>query len=87
MLIECAYSFADLHRAAFGRLPSAEEQRRFSALSQPQRNELVRDWARKAGWETRDKTGSDGQLYAAFAPSFRLAPKNRPPACSARNGV
>jgi hypothetical protein len=70
MGIECAYSFTDLYQAAFGRLPSREEMVAFGSVNQESRNAQVREWARIAGWETKDKNGSDGRVYTAFAPSF-----------------
>lgn len=70
MAIECAYSFTDLYRAAFGREPDAIAMAEFGRSSRQQRNTLVTRWAQLAGWETKDKVGSDGQVYTAFAPKF-----------------
>jgi hypothetical protein len=70
MLTECNYSFTDLYIAAFGRTPSEEELLNFGKISQFERNILVKQWAEKAGWEVKDKIGTDGQVYTAFAPEF-----------------
>jgi hypothetical protein len=70
MCIECAYSFADLFKAAVKREPASEELKSLYALPQTVRNEKVKEWAEIAGWETRERTGSDGKIYVAFAPNF-----------------
>ncbi len=70
MGIECNFSFFDLFRAAFKREPTVEEIAHFENLPQSGKNELVKEWAQEAAWETQDKMGSDGQLYTAFAPTF-----------------
>lgn len=70
MAIECAYSFYDLFHAAYQRQPSIEEIAHFENLSQSGKNELVKQWAEVAGWETEDRTGDDEQIYTAFAPTF-----------------
>ena len=70
MSIECAYSFYDLFAAAFKRRPTIEETAHFENLSQEKKNGLVKEWAREAAWETKDKVGSDGASYTAFAPTF-----------------
>jgi hypothetical protein len=71
MAIECSYSFKDLYRAAHGgKEPKAGELRLLYALSQQERNRIVMDWARMAAWQTKERKGSDGISYLAFAPSF-----------------
>ncbi len=70
MPIECAYSFRDLYFAAFGKQLSKEQIIKFERISQTDRNKLVKDWAKKAAWETKDKPGSDGLIYTAFCPRF-----------------
>ena len=70
MLPECAYSFADLYKAAFGQEPGQQELLDLYAKSQAERNEIVGQWATRAGWQTKTRTGSDGQEYSAFAPTF-----------------
>jgi len=70
MAIECAFSFADLFRAAQNREPTEQELVALYALPQDLRNEKVQRWAQTAGWETRARVGTDGQTYLAFAPKF-----------------
>ena len=70
MGIECDYSFYDLYRAAFKRQPTLEQIAHFESLPQSGKNELVKQWAAAAAWETQDKVGSDGVTYTAFAPTF-----------------
>jgi len=64
----CVYSFADLYRAAQGRAPSREELQDLYSLPQELRNEVVRQWARQAGWVTEDVRGGDGLVYTSFGP-------------------
>lgn len=67
MARHCDMSFADLYRAAHGRDWSADEERGFSALTQEERNEMVRTLAHRAGdVRTEDQVGSDGAIYTAF---------------------
>lgn len=68
MGIECDFSFIDLYQAAHHKKPEREELSSFGKISQAERNELVKQWAKKAGWHTKDKMGNDGQVYTAFAP-------------------
>ncbi len=68
MSSHCAYSFADLFIAAFGEPPAQVALDELYALSQEERNIVVRDWARRAEWESFDVTGSDGVVYASFGP-------------------
>lgn len=70
MGIECNYSFFDLFRAAFKREPTIEEIAQFENLDQESKNKQVKGWAEKAVWQTKDKIGSDGKTYTAFAPTF-----------------
>lgn len=70
MNIECAYSFADLYKAAFKKEPSQQELANLYALPQNERNLKVKEWASLAGWETKERLGSDKVFYSAFAPKF-----------------
>ncbi len=67
---ECAYSFKDLYIAAFGKAPDRHVFSKFELASQSQKNEIVKQWAQKAGWQTVSRFGSDGAVYTAFAPKF-----------------
>jgi hypothetical protein len=69
---ECAYSFWDLYQAALKRQPTEVEKKKFFALSQTERNALVKDLAEKAGWGIDDRIGSDGQIYTAFCPLWKV---------------
>lgn len=71
MKLECAYSFADLYTAAFGKAPTSEELADLYALSQTQRNHVVKGWADKAHWGTEERVGSDGVTYTAFCPLWK----------------
>lgn len=68
MSANCTYSFADLYRAACGREPEARELAELYTLSRAEINATVKTWAERAGWRTREVTGSDGELYLAFWP-------------------
>lgn len=68
MGIECAYSFIDLYKAAFGHKIALKEKKAFQRLSQEEINSLVKEWANKAGWKTREKRGTGNVLYLAFFP-------------------
>lgn len=68
MGIECAYSFLDLYKAAFGKSPALKEKIKLQTLSQDEINQLVKDWAEKANWKTRNKKGADGIIYLSFHP-------------------
>lgn len=64
---ECELGFADLFRMARGREWTPEEERRYRALSQPERNAAVRELAAEAGdIHTADRVGTDGVVYTAF---------------------
>lgn len=76
MGLECNYSFADLFKAAHERTPTSDELSHFHEMSQIERNILVTAWAENAGWYTKDKKGTDGCIYTAFAP-FSLENETR----------
>lgn len=71
MKLECAYSFADLFTAAFGRAPTQDELAALYVLSQTERNAQVQQWAEQAGWGTEDRIGTDGVVYTAFCPLWK----------------
>lgn len=71
MAIECAYSFSDLFLAANKKSPTSEELDVLYALPQNERNKTVKIWAQIAGWEIKERLGHDGQIYFAFAPTFK----------------
>ena len=63
----CTIGFADLFRLAKKRGWTAEEERAFQAMTQPQRNSEVKELAREAGGiRTEDRIGTDGLVYTAF---------------------
>ncbi|MCB9357579.1 MAG: hypothetical protein H6505_03310 [Calditrichaeota bacterium] len=68
MSSHCDYSFSDLYSAAFGTAPDRVVLEELYALSQDERNVVVRDWAARAGWETVSVVGTDGVTYASFGP-------------------
>lgn len=68
MSSHCQYSFADLYEAAFGAKPTRAALEDLYALTQTERNIVVREWAARAKWETTDVTGKDGVVYASFGP-------------------
>jgi hypothetical protein len=64
---ECRIGFAELFRLARKREWTPEEERRFQALDQEARNEMVRQLGREAGGvRTEDRRGTDGKVYTAF---------------------
>ncbi|MBI3421266.1 MAG: hypothetical protein HY006_04320 [Candidatus Sungbacteria bacterium] len=65
---ECAYSFDDLFLAAYHRTMSHDEKTTLSEMTQLERNALVCIWAAQAHWHVRDRLGTDGNEYVAFAP-------------------
>ena len=69
MGIECDYSFDALYQAAFGKKIPKKEKRKFQSLSQDEINTLVSRWAKKAGWDTTEKKGTDGNNFLSFHPS------------------
>lgn len=68
MGIECAYSFEELYKAAFGRSLTKKEKLEFQESSQEEINNLVLVWAQKAKWTTDKRSGTDGREYIAFYP-------------------
>jgi hypothetical protein len=64
----CDYSFNDLYKAAYKKNLSKKEKTEFEKLSQEKINSLVLEWAKRAGWKTKNKTGYDGKNYLAFHP-------------------
>jgi len=68
MSSHCAFSFTDLFEAAFGLKPERVALDELYALSQEERNIVVRDWVRRAEWESFDVKGTDGVVYASFGP-------------------
>lgn len=66
METSCQFSFDDLFQAAFGRVITEKERRELYGLSQTDRNQRVGEWAKKAGWQTEDRVGTDGIEYRAF---------------------
>jgi len=68
MSSHCQYSFADLYQAAFGAKPSKAALEELYALTEDERNIIVRDWVRREEWESFDITGTDGVVYASFGP-------------------
>eukprot|EP00929_Paragymnodinium_shiwhaense_P092659 TRINITY_DN52635_c0_g1_i1.p1 TRINITY_DN52635_c0_g1~~TRINITY_DN52635_c0_g1_i1.p1 ORF type:complete len:192 (-),score=32.04 TRINITY_DN52635_c0_g1_i1:131-706(-) len=69
-------SFIHLFRAAF-EVSSVEEDAMMTVFKeQPQdvKNEVVREWARIAGWCTEDKAGIGGIVYASFYKCGIVAP-------------
>ena len=64
---DCAIGFADLFRLAKKRRWTADEERAFQGMTQPERNAAVVELAREAGGiHTEDRIGTDGQVYTAF---------------------
>ncbi|MCC6476455.1 hypothetical protein IT157_05300 [bacterium] len=72
MTNHCCYSFADLFRAAFGREPEQTELDQLYALSQDERNRVVKEWAALADWETREVVGTDGVMYVSFGEKSKI---------------
>lgn len=70
MGLECAYSFWDLFEKAHQRKATDLEKQEFYSLTQEARNNRIKKWAGMAQWEINERIGSDGRIYAAFAPSF-----------------
>lgn len=68
MGIECDYSFDMLYKAAFGRNISQKRKQQLQSLPQAKINELVQRWAKKAGWNTQEKSGESNTIYLAFYP-------------------
>lgn len=70
----CAYSFSDLFQAAYGRGFTAHEEKEFAALTQPKRNQKVRELAKLSGWQTEDVPSLEGPIFTAFWPQ-EIAPR------------
>ncbi len=68
MDISCNFSFWDLYKAAFKKNPSKKLKKDFQNLSQIEINKHVLIWAKKAGWQTEERIGSDKKIYLAFFP-------------------
>ena len=66
---ECDYSFEMLYHAAFGKSLPRKKKQSLKFLNQEDINKIVTDWAGKAGWNTKEKKGSDGKIYTAFFPA------------------
>lgn len=66
MNASCRFSFDDLYRAAFAAPMDENKKNWLYALTQKQRNEVVGEWATRAGWYTEDRVGEDQQIYKAF---------------------
>lgn len=66
--IECDYSFDMLYEAAFGKNLDIKEKQKLQKLSQEEINTLVLNWAKIAGWKTKEKNGSGGEIYLSFHP-------------------
>lgn len=62
----CRFSFDDLYYARFGRAMKTQEKTELYTQPQEKRNNIVRRWAREAGWLTENRVGSDGVMYTAF---------------------
>lgn len=73
MGVECAYSFWDLFTAVHSREATDEEKQKFYSMSQNMKNREVAKWAELAKWQIDKRIGMDGQVYFAFAPSFKDA--------------
>ena len=67
---ECTYSFGDLFKAAHNREPDQNEAMTFVMASQDERNKLIKEWAKTAGWGTEDRVWKDGKTYTAFHPNW-----------------
>jgi len=63
---ECAFSFEDLFRAAYGRGWSENEKAQVYGMTQADRNEWVSQTAAKTDFKTEDRVGTDGVVYRAF---------------------
>lgn len=66
----CNYSFDDLYFAAYKKSLSASEKERLKKLPQKNINSLVKEWAQKAGWSTKEKRGVDNKIYTSFYPTY-----------------
>lgn len=66
MEYSCQFSFDDLFQARFRRKMNESEKSELYALDQADRNKRVGEWAKKVGWYTEDRIGTDGVEYTAF---------------------
>lgn len=73
---ECDFSFLDLYKAAHKRNATEKFVKKFNRLTQDKRNDLVRIWAKKAGWGVKDKMGNDNLVYTAFCPLWKKNENN-----------
>lgn len=64
----CNYSFDDLYSAAYGKKITLQEKKELQKLPQEKINSCVVEWAQKAGWKTKEKRGTDGNIYLSFHP-------------------
>jgi hypothetical protein len=68
MSTENCPGFEELFRAAKGRSMTETESDSYGALSQKEKNALVKEWVAESGgkfvWE--DQAGTDGIIYTAF---------------------
>ncbi|MBI4054472.1 MAG: hypothetical protein HY397_04040 [Candidatus Doudnabacteria bacterium] len=71
------YSFADLYRAAFDKEPSKKELLDLFSSPREQINATVKTWAGRAGWQTEERVGVDGQNYLAFFPKYNYPARRR----------
>ncbi|MDO8269869.1 MAG: hypothetical protein Q7T54_04335 [Candidatus Levybacteria bacterium] len=57
-----------LYKAAFGRSLTQKKKLEMQKLPQEEVNSLVLLWAKKAGWKTQKKKGTDKNIYLSFHP-------------------
>jgi len=64
----CCFSFDDLFEAVHGRGMTDGERRALFAMTQPSRNDWVKQMALRTGerFMCEDRRGSDGVVYTAF---------------------
>ena len=58
-----------LYKAAYGNNISKKEMLKLQKMPQEKINTLVLEWAKKAGWVTKNKIGTDGKSYTSFWPN------------------
>lgn len=66
----CNYSFDDLYFAAYKKSLSVYEKEKLQKLPQEKINSLVKEWAQKAGWNTKERRGADNKTYTSFYPTY-----------------
>lgn len=64
----CQYSFSDLYRAAFGKIPEPKKMLELFSKPREEINQTVAEWAKIAGWKTKNRKAADGSEYLAFCP-------------------